>query len=217
MPELDFRIESVAVVPFAAAPLLSFGLRVTNSMPGEIVHHVILRCQIQIESGRRSYSPDEQARLRDLFGEPDRWGRTVRPMLWTHATVTVPELVTETTVDVPVPCSWDFNVAATKYFHGVLEGDLPLAFLFSGSVFYETAGRPLQVAPIPWDREARFRLPVATWRTLMDEYYPNAAWLQVRWDVFDRLQRYREREGLGSWEQTIERLLPAGEAEVVKA
>ena len=32
----------------------------------------------------------EQERLLDLFDEPSRWGQTLRPMLWTHASVVVP-------------------------------------------------------------------------------------------------------------------------------
>ena len=32
---------------------------------------------------------------------------------------------------------------------------------------------PLQVAQIPWDREAAFRLPVRVWKEMMEQYYPN--------------------------------------------
>ena len=59
----------------------------------------------------------------------------------------------------PVPCTFDFNVAATKYFHGLSEGDLPLNFLFSGTVFYAGGSERLQVAPISWEKEAKFKLP----------------------------------------------------------
>ena len=160
----------------------------------------MLRCQIQIETTRRKYQAEEEERLRDLFGEPERWGQTLRAMLWTHASVVVPPFTGETTTDLPVACSYDFNVAATKYFYALEEGEIPLDFLFSGSVFYQDAEGALQVAPISWTQEARFRLPVATWRQLMEAYYPNSACVQLRRDVFDRLYQYKMRHGIPTWE-----------------
>jgi hypothetical protein len=85
-------------------------------------------------------------------------------------------------------------------------GEIPTSLLFSGTVFH--SGRVgLQIAPIPWDREASFRLPVQVWKDLMDTYYPNSAWLCLRRDVFERLQQFRSRHGAASWEQTIDLLL----------
>lgn len=212
MPDLSFHIGSAAPVPFAAVPLLSFGLEIGNAAARERVHSIALRCQIQIESPRRRYEPSEQARLGDLFGEPDRWSATLRPMLWTHVQATVPSFVGSTIAELDVPCTFDFNVGATKYFHALESGDLPLLFLFSGTVFYEGAdGRALQVAPIPWDREARFRLAARTWRELMDHYYPDSAWLRLRRDTFELLSEYKQRAGIPTWDEAIERLLPAVE------
>ena len=113
-----------------------------------------------------------------------------------------------------MPCSYDFSLAATKYFAALEGGDLPLCFLFSGTIFYEAADGALQVAQIPWEKEATFRLPAATWRALMDLYYPNSAWLCLRKDVFDRLDQYRSRQGLPTWEQALERLLASSEEPV---
>jgi len=206
MPDLDFRVESVAPVPYAAAPMLSFKLRVTNKNREEVIHSMALRAQIQIEVSRRHYSAAEQARLGDLFGEPARWGRTLKTMLWTHIAVSVPAFQGETTVEVPVPCTFDFNVAATKYFHGLDEGDLPLNVLFSGTLFYRGEQEELLVAPISWEKEAKFRLPVKTWKQMIDEYYPNTAWLCLRRDAFERLYEYKVRNGIPTWEQAIERL-----------
>jgi hypothetical protein len=207
MPELSFTIEGAESVSYAAAPLLAFKLRLTNSPAEQRIHTVALRAQIQIDVARRHYSPEEQAQLVDLFGSPDRWSKTLRNMLWTHASVVVPEFQNETLVDLPVPCTFDFNVAATKYFHGLKDGDLPLIFLFSGTVFYQDEGGPLQVAPISWDKEAKFRLPVSVWHDLIEGYYPNSAWLSLRRDVFDRLHQYKVRCGIPTWEQTLERVL----------
>jgi hypothetical protein len=215
MPELNFQIESAHAVPYGASPLLAFELRVTNTGPEEAIHTVVLRAQIQIEVTRRHYSPEEQAKLLDLFGEPSRWGQTLKNLLWTNAIIIVPAFEKETIVELQVPCTFDFNVAATKYFHGLSEGDLPLNFLFSGSVFYADSNEQLQVAPISWEKEAKFKLPLKTWKDLIDHYYPNSAWLCLRRDVFGRLYQYKVRYGIPSWEQVIERVL-AGTEETVQ-
>jgi hypothetical protein len=215
MPELNFQIEGAKPVPYGASPLLAFELRVINSGPEPAIHTVVLRAQIQIEVTRRRYTPEEQAKLLDLFGEPSRWGQTLKNLLWTNAIVIVPGFEKETIVQLQVPCTFDFNVGATKYFHGLSEGDLPLNFLFSGTVFYADGNEQLQVAPISWEKEAKFKLPLKTWKDLIDHYYPNSAWLYLRRDVFDRLYQYKVRHGITSWEQVIERVL-AGTEETVQ-
>ncbi|MGB7603396.1 MAG: DUF6084 family protein [Candidatus Sulfotelmatobacter sp.] len=214
MPDLCFQIEKAEPQRFTVAPTLLFKLRITNGAANETVHSVALRCQIQLEVTRRQYTPEDQEHLKDLFGEPDRWSQTLKTMLWTHASVVAPGFQDTAVVDVPVPCTFDFNVAATKYFHGVAEGDVPLNFLFSGTVFYADESGSLQVAPIPWDKEARFRLPVKAWREMMEIYYPNTAWLCLRRDVFERMYQYKVERGIPTWEQALERLLP--ELETVK-
>ena len=214
MPDLNFQVEGISSVPYAAVPLLSFRVRVTNANSEEMIHSVVLRAQIQIEVTRRHYSPQEQAQLRDLFGEPERWGQTLKNMLWTHASVTVPRFQKETVVEILVPCTFDFSVGATKYFHGLQEGDLPLNFLFSGTVFYRGEEDALQVAPISWDKEAKFKLPLKTWRNLIDEYYPNTAWLCLRRDAFERMYEYKVRNGIPTWEEVIERMFSTADEPV---
>jgi len=214
MPDLDFRIESAAPIPFAAAPLLGFRVGVTNAAAGESIFSVALRCQIQIEVTRRRYTEQDQGHLRDLFGQPERWGQTLRNMLWTNVGATVAPFTGSTAVEVQVPCTFDFNIAATKYFHGIESGDIPLCFLFSGTVFYDGGDGAAQVAPISWSKETRFRLPVETWRAMMETYYPNSAWLCLRKDVFERLYEYKMRQGIPTWEAALERLLAAGEEKV---
>jgi hypothetical protein len=207
VPELQFTIEGAEVVPYSAAPLLSFKTRIVNSGREETIHTIAMRAQIQIEVARRKYDSAEQERLRDLFGEPDRWGQTLRNLLWTHASVVVPRFTDSVVAEIPVPCTFDFNVAATKYFHGVTGGDLPLCFQFSGNVFYQGEDEALQVAPISWDKEARYRLPVTVWKSLMDMYYPNSAWLAIHKDTFEKLYQFKVREGIPTWEEAIERAL----------
>jgi len=194
-------------------PLLGFDLRVSNT-GAERVHTVALRCQIQIEVTRRRYGPADQERLADLFGEPQRWGQTLHNMTWTQTSAVVPGFIGETRVELQAPCTFDFNVAAVKYFHGLQDGEIPLCFQFSGTVFYESANGSLQVAPIPWDKEALFRLPVSAWKDMMDLYYPNTAWLCLRRDVFERLYQYKVLMGTPTWEQVLESLLQGVEEEV---
>lgn len=214
MPDLSFRIEKAEPQRFTVAPTLLFKLRISNAAPGETVHSVALRCQIQLEVTRRQYVEQDQKNLKDLFGEPERWSQTLKTMLWTHASVVAPAFQDTAVVDLPVPCTFDFNVAATKYFHGLADGDVPLNFLFSGTVFYADENGSLQVAPIPWDKEARFRLPVKAWQEMMEIYYPNSAWLCLRRDVFERIHQYKIERGIPTWEQALESMLPALEEAV---
>lgn len=213
MPDLNFRIEKAEPQRFTVAPTLLFKLRIANATPNEMIHPVALRCQIQLEVTRRQYTAADQDKLRDLFGETERWGQTLKTMLWTHASVVAPAFQDTIVVDLPVPCTFDFNVAATKYFHGLADGDVPLNFLFSGTVFYADGDSALQVAPIPWDKEARFRLPVKSWHEMMEIYYPNTAWLCLRRDVFEKVYQYKVEHGIPTWEQAIESMLPALEEE----
>ncbi len=208
MPELNFQVESAEAVSQAVSPLLAFKLRLTNSHPDEVIHTVALRCQIQIEVTRRKYTAEDQTRLRDLFDEPSRWGQTLKNLLWTHTSIVVPSFQGSTVADLPVPCTFDFNVAATKYFDGLASGEVPVCLQFSGTVFYASADGGLQVAPIPWDKEARFKLPVTLWREMMASYYPNSAWLCLHKDTFDLLYRYKVRHGIPTWEEVLESVIP---------
>lgn len=211
MPELGFHIDGVEVAALAATPTITFKLRVTNRDPGERIQSVALRCQIQFEVTRRRYAAEEQQKLRDLFGEPERWSQTLKNLLWTHVSVNIPPFQDTTVVDVPVPCTFDFNVAATKYFHGLAEGEVPLCVMFSGSVFYSSPSGGMQVSPISWEQEARYRLPVQVWREMMNAYYPGSAWLCLRRDVFERLYDYKVRNGIPTWEEALENMLAAEE------
>lgn len=209
MPNLSFRVEGAEAVPFAAQPLIGLKLHVSNTPAEETIHTVMLRAQIQIEAPRRQYSAEEKKRLRELFDQPERWSRTLRPLLWTHASVAIPAFAGQTETELQVPCTFDFNVGATKYFQALGDGDIPLNLLFSGTVFYADAQAKLQAVPIPWDKESRFRLPVCIWREMMELYYPNTAWLCLRRDLFEELYRYRVEHGIPTWEQALERLLAA--------
>jgi hypothetical protein len=209
MPELTFQVEGAQVLAHAASPHLAFRLLISelggNGAPVSI-QSVMLQCQIRIEPTLRRYDEREQTGLFDLFGEPQRWGESMRGMLWTHCSVNVPGFSGATAVELPVPCTYDFNIAATKYFHALREGEAPLTLLFSGTIFYHENGM-LRIAPIAWDKEASFRLPVQIWKSMMDQYYSNVTWLCLRKDVFERLYRFKSRLAAATWEQALDALL----------
>jgi hypothetical protein len=205
MPGLTFSITGAKASPYAAVPTIGFDLHVASPVA---IESVALRCQIMIQASRRGYKAPEREKLRDLFGEPDRWSQTIKPFLWTHATASIPVFSGTLTSVLTVPCTFDFNVAATKYFHAIQAGTLPLAFQFSGTIFYKTPEGALQIDQIDWGREATFLLPASVWTEMMDHYYPDSAWLRLGRSAFERLDDYKRRQGLATWEQAIERLLP---------
>jgi hypothetical protein len=215
MPDLNFQVEGVIPQRHGVEPLLLFRMRITEVVTPRPtpIHSVVLHCQVRIEPALRRYSDLEKGRLLDVFGTPERWGQTLRPMPWAHVTAVMPPFTGSGAIDLPVPCTFDFSLAATRYFGALDGGDIPLCFLFSGTIFYD-AENALQVAQVPWQKEAHFRLPATTWLELMDTFYHNCAWLRLRKDVFDRLNDYKSFEGLPTWEHTLERLLAAAEGAV---
>ena len=213
MPDLDFSVMDAEVLEYAAVPTIVFKLRIEN--PGEeSIRSVSLNTQIRLAVTQRHYETAEQERLLELFGEPHRWGETLRSLLWTHNVLQIPPFSGSTVVDMPVTCTYDLDVVAAKYFHALEDGEVPLEFLFSGTVFYAGEGGGLQVDRISWEKEAEFRLPVSVWRDMMDHYFPNSAWLRLHKDTFGQLYDYKLRMGLSSWEAAVESLLRASEQEV---
>jgi hypothetical protein len=212
VPDLSITVQQAASVPFAVAPTLAFILQIENSDPSEVIHTVVLRCQIQIEVARRRYTTEDQERLSDLFGSPDRWGETLRSMLWTEAHAVVPAFQRSASVQMQVPCTFDFNVAGcTRYFAGISDGEVPLCLTFGGTVFYENREGLVQVASNFPEKETRFRLPISVWREMMDHYYPNMAWLCLRRDAFNRLYDFKRSRRLATWEETIDQILMPSE------
>jgi hypothetical protein len=209
VPDLRFEVEGAEVPANAAVPQLNFKVRVTDSAKVPI-QSIALRVQVQIEPVRRRYTAAEQESLKELFGEAERWSQTAQPLLWSNVNVSVPAFDGSATVAVPVPCTFDFNVAVTKYIHGLEGGEIPVSLLFSGTAFY--SGRMgLQIAPIPWECNATHRLPVQLWKGMMDLYYPNTAWLCLRRDVFEKLLQFRARRGYPTWEKALQAMLELNE------
>jgi Family of unknown function (DUF6084) len=212
VPDLDFGVEGAEVLEFAAVPSLLFKLRIEN-LEEEPIRSVALNTQIRIAATQRLYDAAEQERLLEVFGEPSRWKDTLRSLLWTHTVLQVPRFSGSVVVDMPVPCTYDLEVVWAKYFYALEDGEVPLEFLFSGTVFYAEEGGRLQTARISWEKEAQFLLPVRLWKEMMERYFPNSAWIRLRRDAFDRLYDYKVSKGFPTWEAAVEALLRASEQE----
>jgi hypothetical protein len=206
VPRLAFAVEDAAVQEGVAVPALALRVRVER-VGGGPVRAIGLQAQVRIAAPRRGYDAETAARLRELFGAPEEWGRTVHGLLWTQASVAVGPFDGATTVALALACSYDFDVAAAKYLDAVRDGSIPLELLFSGTVFAPAPDGRLQVTHIASDAEASYALPVALWREAMARAFGDAPWLRLRRDVFDRLYGYRARHALGTWEATLEALL----------
>jgi hypothetical protein len=205
MPEFSFECTGAAPDLTAAAPTISLRLHITEST-GVTVHALALRTQIRIEPLKRRYDDSEADALRDLFGERARWGKTLKPLQLGFVNQMVPTFTGETDVELPLPCSYDFDVAANKYLYALENGEVPLLLLFSGTVF-TAEGNGFSVSLVPWDREAAFRLPVSVWIETMQLHFPGTAWLRVSDRAFEALHAYRIEQQLTSWDDAIERLI----------
>ncbi|GAB7102235.1 DUF6084 family protein [Streptomyces phaeofaciens JCM 4814] len=204
MTEFSFSCTGVRADRYAAGPTLVFRLRVTAT--GDTpVHALALRCQIRIEPARRGYASAEADGLADLFGERSRWGSTLQPVQFAQVPLMVSGFTGETEADLVVPCTYDMDIAATRYLDALADGEVPLLMLFSGTAFTGAGG--FHVEPVPWDREAVFRMPVAAWREMVEQHFPGCGWIRLPRDTMDALLAYRSRHALPSWEATVAALL----------
>jgi hypothetical protein len=195
-----------------ASPGVTFRLRLEEFSSEGLVHALALHVQTRIEPRGRRYSSDEQHRLYELFGDPSQWDRTLRGVVWAHSALVVPTFEKRIDVDLPVACTYDLEVAAAKYLHAIRGGDVPLAFLFSGTLFRAIDGR-FRVEPISWDLEAAYRMPTDVWQAAMDRFFPGGGWLRVERSTIDRLQTFRGRHALLGWDTAIDALLERAETE----
>lgn len=210
MAEFSFECVDVAPQRYAVGPTLLFRLRISE-LTGSPVHAMVLRCQIRIEPQRRRYDEEDSELLGALFGDRSRWGETLKPMLFAAESTTVSRFTGTTEVDLPVRCSYDLEVAAGKYFHGLRDGVVPMALLFSGTVFGK-GDTGLWVEQVPWHHTATYRMPVGVWRDMMDSYFPNSAWLRLPKDTVDAIGRYKSARAIPTWDAAVLSLLDsAGE------
>ncbi len=210
MSELVFDCVDGRAERYAAVPTVTFMLRIAETT-GERIHAMALRCQFRIEPLRRRYSSAEQERLLDLFGEPSRWGDTLQAMQFANVAQMVPGFEGSIEIDLPVVCTYDFEVSSAKYFHALDDGEIPLLLLFSGTIFMK-GETGLRVEQIPWHKECTYRLPVKVWDETMDFSFPGSAWIRMHRDTLDALQRFKSQRALPTWDDAIGTLLQKAEA-----
>jgi hypothetical protein len=205
IPELRFSVAGAEALAHAAVPTVVLELEVARTA-GSAVRSATIGVRVDVAPARRGYDAAAEARLVALFGEPEQWATTLRGLGWSRATVLAGPFDDRTNVSLPLPCSYDFDVAAARYLDAVRDGEIPLDLLFSGSVLYDVDGR-IQAAPIPWDREATYRLPVRVWREAMAAAFGDSPWLRLPRETFDRLADYRSRHAYASWQAAVDSLL----------
>jgi hypothetical protein len=201
---MTYTVLDVAPEPYSLTPMLSARIGITTSDDTPI-RAIALRCQTRIEPLRRNYSDDEAAGLTDLFGPRERWANTQRTFLWQHSTAMAQGFTHVTEVSMPLECTYDFEVAGSKYLHALRNGSIPLQFLFSGTVF--GTGEGLAVQLVSWESEARYDLPVEVWRDLIRRHYPNAGWVRLDHDTVAALAAYKSARGLLDLDEAVTALL----------
>lgn len=204
-----FAVLEIAPQPYSVAPILSARVGIA-SLADEPVHAIALRAQVRIQPSRRRYSDEEGAGLTDLFGARDRWRDTQRSFLWMHCATMVPGFSGGAEVDMPMPCTYDFEVTGSKYLHALRDGSVPLLFLFSGTVFIKGSGG-FAIQQIPWDREDTFDMPLTVWHELMAAHFPNTGWVRLHRDTLDALAAYKSGHGLLGFDDAVTRLLARAE------
>jgi hypothetical protein len=205
MAELSFECLGARPDPYGTSPTLLVRLRVTEA-DGAPVHAVALRVQMRIEPQRRRYSDDEAELLTHLFGERARWGETLKPMQFTTVSVMVPSFLGSTEIDLPVPVTYDLEVAAGKYFHALADGVIPMALLFSGTVFSK-GQTGFWVDQISWNSDVDYPMPISVWQDLMNTYFPGEAWIRLSRGTVDDLLRYKARHAIPTWDAAMTALL----------
>jgi len=205
MADLIFGCTGATAERYAVTPTLGFQLTVTERS-GARIHAIALRCQIRIEPHRRRYSAAEAERLHDLFGDPSRWADTVKPIQLATVTAMVPSFTGVTEIELPVPCTYDLEVASGRYFSGLDDGTVPLLMLFSGTVFIATE-QGYSVELVPWSAEASYRMPVTVWKELVDAHFPNSGWLHCSRETLDALSAYKAKNALPTFDATLSALL----------
>jgi hypothetical protein len=202
---LGFTVLDVIADRYAATPQLLARIRVEETS-GAVIHAMALRAQVMIEPQRRPYTATESDGLHDQFGERPRWKDTLRPFLWTFATTMVTGFSGDLEFDLPIPCTYDVEVTASKYLHALTDGHVPIRLLFGGTVF-SRGETGFSVEQVAWNLEATYSLPVAVWTELMDQFFPNAGWLRLDRDTIAALTRFKGENGFVTWDQVFGALL----------
>jgi hypothetical protein len=205
-PAPSFAVVGARVPKRSAVPTLIFEVEVDDRSERQ-VFTISLAVQIAIEPAQRRYDEETRERLTELLGAPGKIGAPTRTMPWAQVDVLVQPFTGATTVEVPVLCNYDLEIAATGYFRAIVDGEVPLVFHFNGSVYYEGEDGRLQIVQISWEESSNYRMPVELWQQLIAAHYPHRGWIAAGDETIERLRRYKLEQGLPSYEAALERLL----------
>ena len=205
-PVPAFRVVGARHQEHAAAPTMLFRMRVEDAGGGQ-VYTVALTAQIHFDPAKRTYDAATRAELADLFGAPERWAATTRSFLWRRVDMLLPSFAGSTEFDLPVPCDYDLELAATKYVYALPDGEVPISMHFSGTVFYRAEGGRMQLVQIPWDRSASYALPVEAWRAMIAHHYPHSGWIRLGEDTLGALRALAARRGHPTMDALVAELL----------
>jgi hypothetical protein len=206
VPAPEFQVSGAAHVEFAAAPTMAFTVAVTEPS-GCPVQSMALSAQVMIDPARRGYDGETRERLAELFGPPASWTPSTQGLAWARVFAQVAAFTASTTFTVEVPCTYDLEVAAAKYFYALADGVAPLSFHWSGTVFYRDETGRLQIVLVPWSASAQFGMPVAVWRAMIAEHYPGGGWIRVSDETLAELNARRGARGLPSFDALLTELL----------
>lgn len=209
-PEPEFSITAAAHLAYTAAPTMVFSGIAADPRRHEI-QSIALTVQVMIDPARRGYDAETRERLAELFGPPAEWTPSTQGLAWARVSALVPAFVCSTGFALELPCTYDLEVAAAKYFYALADGHVPLSFHFNGTVFYRGPDGRLQVVPVPWSATAQFEMPVAAWRAMIADHYPGGGWVRVSDESLARLNARRARRGLPSFEACLTELLSDSE------
>jgi len=207
-PDPSFTIVGVAHQPFAASPTLRFTLEVTEPSPHPI-YTIVLSTQINIDPARRAYDDAARESLFELFGAPERWPATTRSFVWAQVDVLVPSFQESTTFELPLPCTYDLEVAASRYLDALSEGEVPISMHFSGRIMFMGEDGRMQLAQVPWSCSAQYGMPVSAWRNMIAHHFPHAGFVRLHADTLGLLAAEKARRGLQSFDATVADLLAA--------
>ena len=204
MPDLGFKFEGAESAKFAASPQINFKLRLNNSDPyGSNSFR-----RLAVSDSTRGYATPlyrggatkaarSVRRTRAL--EPDSAQSALDSRECECPSLSAGKLLSISRCHARSISTW----ARRNIFMGWATDKCPSASCSAELFSMRAMASPLQVAPISWDKEARFNLPVKVWHDMMDSYYPNTAWIHLRRDVFERLYDYKVRHGIPTWEQAF--------------
>jgi len=211
VPDPEFAVAEATHLPHAAAPTLVFSGTVADAS-GYAIQSMALVVQVMIDPARRSYDPETRARLAELFGAADAWAPPDHGLHLARLVALVPGFTGIGEFSLDVPCTYDLEVAAAKYFYALTDGAVPMSFHFNGTILYRDGDARLQVVPVPWSATARFRMRLSVWRAMMDEHYPGGGWVRLQPDTLAALNARRSGRGLHSFDAAVAELLEGDDA-----